>query len=417
MNRRITRRITRSQSCSNVATITDATPIIHATSIPTPPRDVCTATAVEGHVDTPSRPPRDWDSSMTLHSNSTQMPSMRRTLPVIPATPSIISQQLVDELAAIKTVLLDLKETVIGNSTAVRGLSDRVSYLEGIGVSSSPSNSCATQCEAPYVQPKRTVPRSQLVGTAFTPLQTSNQFEPLSDGSDDHPAISDNEDHRDVETHSETQRNRPDSSHRRRRPVVCCTESYLKNFQPIRPGKSTYARAAQNGKKVLVLSDSMCQRIRKREFNQYVQNGFAKIKCYPGDTPNHIHNNVIPHLIEECPHTLVIHAGTNSLHDTTRSAEQIADEILSIGASARELGVETVIVTGLIIRKNGRDIDVKRREVNTHLRSKSANNHFQFITNNNISMNDICWDRVHLEESGCVKLANNILCALNSINQ
>ena len=146
-----------------------------------------------------------------------------------------------------------------------------MSNLERVGVRSSPSTSCATQCEAPFVQPKRTAPRSQLVGTAFLPLQTSNQFEPLSDGSDDHPAISDNDEHPDVETHSETQPNRPDSSHRRRRPVVCCTESYLKNFQPIRPGRSTYARAAQNGQKVLVLSDSMCQRIRKREFNQYVQ--------------------------------------------------------------------------------------------------------------------------------------------------
>ena len=41
---------------------------------------------------------------------------------------------------------------------------------------------------------------------------------------------------------------------------------------------------------------------------------------------------------------------------------------------------------------------------------------FPYVNNNNISFNDICGDRVHLEESGSVKLANNILNVLNNFN-
>ena len=214
-------------------------------------------------------------------------------------------------------------------------------------------------------------------------------------------------------THTQPQVNR---HQQHRRPNICCTESHLNNFQPVRPGKSTYARAAQEGRKVFLLSDSMCQRIRKHEFNTHLENAAAKIKCYPGDTPNHLHNNVVPHLIEECPHTLVIHGGTNSLQDNTRSPEQIADDVIRIGKTARSFGVESVIVSGLIMRKNGRDIDTKRRRVNELLQSKSSSNNFSYVNNNNISFNDICGDRVHLEESGSVKLANNILNVLNNFN-
>ena len=205
---------------------------------------------------------------------------------------------------------------------------------------------------------------------------------------------------------------RPQKSNRRR-PVICCTESHLNNFKPIRPGHSTYAKAAQDGRKIFILADSMLQRIRKYEFNRYVQNGSAKFKCYAGDTPIYMHHNVIPHLMTECPDTLVIHGGTNSLRDETRSAQQIANEVLSIGATAVELGVNNVIVSGIVKRKNGMELERKRRQVNELLSKLSLDNNFLYINNDNITLNDICDDRVHLEESGNVKIANNILNTLN----
>lgn len=101
------------------------------------------------------------------------------------------------------------------------------------------------------------------------------------------------------------------------------------------------------------------------------------------------------------------------MRDETRSAQQIANEVLSIGATAVELGVNNVIVSGIVKRKNGMELERKRRQVNELLSKLSLDNNFLYINNDNISLNDICDDRVHLEESGNVKIANNILNTLN----
>ena len=57
----------------------------------------------------------------------------------------------------------------------------------------------------------------------------------------------------------------------------------------------------------------------------------------------------------------------------------------------------------------------KERQVNTILKAKCTSQNFMFIDNENIELSDVSeQDRVHLYESGSIKLANNILNALNS---
>ena len=159
----------------------------------------------------------------------------------------------------------------------------------------------------------------------------------------------------------------------------------------------------------------MLQRIRKREFNWFLDNGYARIKCYPGDTPRFLHHNVIPHLIEETPDTLVIHGGTNSLRDGSSTPEGIAKEVLSIGETARHFGVKNVVITGLIRRRDGgEETEQRRRQVNTILCEKSILSDFIYVSNDNVELNDICRDNVHMEETGSVKVANNIIYSLNT---
>ena len=60
-------------------------------------------------------------------------------------------------------------------------------------------------------------------------------------------------------------------------------------------------------------------------------------------------------------------------------------------------------------------IDRKRNNVNRVLKERCILNNFIFIDNKNICLEDIDdVDRVHLHESGSVKLANNVLDALNN---
>ena len=161
-------------------------------------------------------------------------------------------------------------------------------------------------------------------------------------------------------------------------------------------------------------TDSMAQRIRKREFYSHLQNGYAQIKTFPGVTSNYLNHYILPHLIEECPNTLVLHVGTNSIHDKSRNAERVANEVINIGLSAKEFGVDNIIISGLIVRRNGVGPERKRREVNEILKTKCIFNNFIYINNDVITLDDIDEDRVHLLESGSVKLANNILRILNS---
>ena len=71
-----------------------------------------------------------------------------------------------------------------------------------------------------------------------------------------------------------------------RRPEMV-TKEYPENDLPYetikhRPGNSTYASVAKQGKKIAILSDSLCSGIKLDEFNHYIRKGFAYRKLFPG---------------------------------------------------------------------------------------------------------------------------------------
>ena len=63
------------------------------------------------------------------------------------------------------------------------------------------------------------------------------------------------------------------------------------------PGNSTYAHMTNHGKKIMILSDSICSRIKLNEFNSYVKNGSAHSKSFPSVTPKE--------LVHYCTHSLM----------------------------------------------------------------------------------------------------------------
>ena len=166
-----------------------------------------------------------------------------------------------------------------------------------------------------------------------------------------------------------------------------------------------------------MLSDSMMQRIRKCEFYANMRNSWGHIKPFPGANSNYLHHHSLPFLIEECPNTLVVHGGTNDLRNRDKTAEQIVDDLIQIGHTAKSLGVEHIFYSDVIVRRDGVTMDRKRRAVNGLLRDKCSFNNFICISNNNIRLEDIDnFDGIHLYESGSIKLANNVLNALNNLH-
>ena len=72
---------------------------------------------------------------------------------------------------------------------------------------------------------------------------------------------------------------------RKRRPDICVTENYIKNFTPVTiPGNSNYASISKNGRKILVVGDSHVKRIRRIDFNKELRNGKTYFRSFSGAT-------------------------------------------------------------------------------------------------------------------------------------
>ena len=72
-----------------------------------------------------------------------------------------------------------------------------------------------------------------------------------------------------IPTHSRNTSPHATNIVRNKRPLVCTTENYLKNFIPfIVPGNSDYASVIKNGRKVLVVGNSHIKQIRRNDFTK-----------------------------------------------------------------------------------------------------------------------------------------------------
>ena len=390
----------------------------------------------------------EWADSIVIGTQSPMMrmvgtPGMnenltpgKRRLPSVPPTPirAMIDN---DQITALKLLTTDLGEITKSNATKITNIISRIAEIEQnqnnilaaiheakltpvssvptptptLAVTSPPQSANTTQEN--FIHPRNTVPLSRTVIATSAPLALSNSYSVLE--IPDSPDSAASESDQSTPQHQRQSTTPNITNNVQRRPNICCNESHLINFKPIRPGNASYTNATARGRRAFVLSDSMMQRVRKREFYQHLRNTWCNIKTFPGANARYLHHHVLPFIIEECPHTLVIHGGTNDLRNRDKTPEQIADDLISIGRTAQSLGVKNVMYSSLIIRKDGVTLDRKRNNVNQALKDKCILNNFIFVCNRNICLEDITdFDKVHLHESGSVKLANNILDAMNN---
>jgi hypothetical protein len=143
------------------------------------------------------------------------------------------------------------------------------------------------------------------------------------------------------------------------------TEKYLDNFVPFVPGRKSYA-SALNGRDVLVIGDSMLQRIRKKEFSDCMHSNQAIFKGFPGANVQKINYYLLPELQENNFKKVIVHCGTNDLY--YRSAEDIVNSMREFYYSCMSHGVEKVIFSDIIVRKGRRYIEEKRLLVNSLLK-------------------------------------------------
>ena len=79
--------------------------------------------------------------------------------------------------------------------------------------------------------------------------------------------------------------------------------------QNLVPGNPTYSNKSSPRKKLLLLSDSICNRVRENEMNKFVKNGFVYKKSFSGASPKELAHYCTHTLMVGKPDTCVIHVG------------------------------------------------------------------------------------------------------------
>ena len=84
-----------------------------------------------------------------------------------------------------------------------------------------------------------------------------------------------------------------------RRPSICTTENYLRNYNPpIVPRGSNYATVSKFGKKMFVVGDSHVKRIKHLDSDKELRSGKAFLKSFSGANSKQLDHYIIPTLVD-----------------------------------------------------------------------------------------------------------------------
>ena len=169
------------------------------------------------------------------------------------------------------------------------------------------------------------------------------------------------------------------------------------------PGNSSYSDITTRGKRICILSDIICRRIKMMDFNDAINNGSAHLTAFPGATAKQLHHYIILILLDQSLDTVIIHVGTNSL--TYTKPLDTVNEILDIVKRCHSYGINNVYVSSHIRRtKYQKEIDI----INKYLQANHLVYDYVFIDNCNIKDGRFRRDKLHPNDIGTTVLAKKI---------
>ena len=117
------------------------------------------------------------------------------------------------------------------------------------------------------------------------------------------------------------------------------------------------------------MSHSHIQRIKKKLFNNSINEGKAQLNSFSGTTINRLDHFVTPILEEDQSKIVIIHMGSNDItHNTINNidAKSISKRIIDIGKKCLLYGVKEVIISSIFIKRQFKLTRIIR-QVNDHL--------------------------------------------------
>ena len=186
-------------------------------------------------------------------------------------------------------------------------------------------------------------------------------------------------------------------------------------YPVVSPGQRSYSSVTEYGRKICVIGDSHLNRIKKKSFNNSLSNGKVYLNVFRGSTINRIKHFVQPTLVEDKPDAIIIHVGCNDITRNsmdTADPTKIAESIIDIGKLCAYHGVQDVIMSSILPKRNIRLTKIIR-QVNDKLKEMCQVNNFGFICNDNISRNLLWIDGIHYTDEGTNILVRNYIEFLN----
>ena len=163
------------------------------------------------------------------------------------------------------------------------------------------------------------------------------------------------------------------------------------------PGNKTYAETAKNIPKIGIIGDSHIGRLNKKHFNEKM-NGMVYFNVFWGANIKRLHEFIQPTLHEDKPDTVLIHIGSNDIipskqHDL--NVKDIVQRIIDIGLYCRECGVKYVIISSILVKRSFH-LTTIIRQINDLSSEYCVSNNFHYLSNDNISIQNLWEDSIHL---------------------
>ena len=113
-----------------------------------------------------------------------------------------------------------------------------------------------------------------------------------------------------------------------------------------------YSGAVSNKpKNILILSDSMLETLRMREFNNHLVEGITHLKAFPGSKSQQLNHHSIQILQEHKYDGAIIHVGINDLiknPNENKDKTKIARGIIDIALQCQNHNIGTVFISSIV---------------------------------------------------------------------
>ena len=142
---------------------------------------------------------------------------------------------------------------------------------------------------------------------------------------------------------------------------------------------------------VIIIGDSMLNNINSRGLSKSKK---VTVINHPGATSDVIEEELEATVKENSKiNTLIVHAGTNDLTNninTLRSVKKICEKTKKISPNTK------IVFSSIIFRKDRRDIEKQRSDVNTRLKNFCKQKNLSFIDNSNLKEEHLGLKKLHL---------------------